>query len=45
MWQRPSLKDRRKEFMHFIEVASSLTSSLNTANGLYFQPNETFIRG
>jgi len=44
MWQRP-LEDCRKEYLHFIKVAGSLASSLNSANWLYFQRNQTFITG
>jgi hypothetical protein len=32
MSQRPSLKDRRKEYQHFIEASDLLASSLNSAN-------------
>jgi len=45
MWQRLSRKDHRKEFLHFIEVAVSLASSLNSANLLYIQQNQSFITG
>ena len=45
MWQRRTAKDRRKEFLHFIAASGSLAYSLNSANWLYFQPNQSFIRG
>jgi hypothetical protein len=47
MWQRPSRKERRKESLNCtgIKTASSLASKLSFENGLYFQPNQSFIRG
>ena len=38
------LKNRRKLFLHFTEVAVSLASSINSANGLYFQQHKLFYR-
>jgi len=45
MWLRPSLEDRTKEYLNFIAASGSLASSLNSANSLYFQPNQSFITG
>ena len=37
-------KKKKKKKLHFIEAAGSLKSSLNSANGFYFQPSKLFIQ-